>query len=830
MMKKPLAVLAFYAAFAATAFAQSAPFDMSPERPAGSPPATMGPVPPSAPSAPTTALPPTPPVPVRPPPAASSAGAPPTQQIAPSSVPSVTPSASTPPMAAPRSAQAVPEPITTSVDQRRRYILPFTELSLSGEMDQRQWTIYMTPQQADAATALTVAYQNAVVVAPESSSLEIAINNVPLEQRSIASPDAEGNLSIAIPPGLLQGGANVVTLGVKQRHRTDCTIESTYDLWTDINPSGTFITLNADVASRFETIEDIQATGAGSDGLTTIDIVAPGMSNPVMASSLLKLSQALALRTQMPNQEIVFHANVPQARKASSLLVLAGTSREIAAVTNTVPAEVLAGPYAGFESNMINGASALVVGGPTPQATQAAIASLVASVEPPDQSSRSFLSTRNWHTPDAPLVLGDRRLSLSSLGVTSTEFSGRRFRTDFTIGVPANFYAAAYGEATLLLDAAYAAEVLPGSHIDVYVNGNIASTVPISNRGGGIFRHLPINVTLRHFVPGANTVTIEAVLQTQADETCLPGTTASATPRFALFDTSEFHMPNFARIGRAPDLAATSGVAQPYRSAKQPVAIFLERIDPDLLSSSATLMGRLAVAAGQPVDVDLVGSIAGVGDRDAIFIGTLPQIQPALAAQFNIASASQTAWGEGRQSTPAAEQTDQLFEDWRQRVDGGLWQGQISSFEEWMRRNFDISADTLRFLPGAEEIYAPPANVSFMLAQGLSPGGEGVWTLATAPATDTLRSGMKAMTEMKRWSGLSGRIATYDAGADKVESIVAKQQTFFTTGPFTFSNWRLIAANWLSSNTLSYSLFFIGFLSLLGFVTFLLLRGLGRKP
>ncbi len=118
-------------------------------------------------------------------------------------------------MAAPRSAQAAPEPISKSVDQRRRYILPFTELSLSGEMDQRQWTIYMTPQQADAARALTVAYQNAVVVAPESSSLEIAINNVPLEQRSIASPDAEGNLSITIPPGLLQGGANVVTLGVK---------------------------------------------------------------------------------------------------------------------------------------------------------------------------------------------------------------------------------------------------------------------------------------------------------------------------------------------------------------------------------------------------------------------------------------------------------------------------------------------------------------------------------------------------------------------------------------------------------------------------------------
>jgi len=838
-MKKPLLLISFYAMLSASAFGQSAPFDMSPERPAN-PPAAR-PVPVQPPPQPVPQAPSMPQIPAAPPTVSPPAIVPPAQQPAParpSPVP-VTPVPSPPsyPQGAPsqpqtqaQPTQAPSIPVQTSVDPRRRYILPFSELSLSGEIDQRQWTIYLTEQQAQAAQAVTIAYQNAVVVAPESSSLEIAINNVPLEKKSIASPDAEGSVSIPIPPGTLQAGANVVTLGVKQRHRTDCTVESTYDLWTDINPAGTFITLNADVANRFETIEDIQAIGAGSEGLTSIDIVAPGLANPVMAESLLKLSQALALRTQMPNQQIAFHTTVPKERKAGSLIVLAGTSREIAAVASSVPPEVLAGPYAGFESNIVSNLSALIVGGPTPQALQTAIDSLVASAERPAGSVRSFLSTRNWHTPDAPLVVGNRRLVLSSLGVKSAEFSGRRFRTDFTIGIPADFYAAAYGEATLLLDAAYASDVLPGSHIDVYVNGNIASTVPISNRGGGIFRHLPIKVTLRHFVPGANTVAIEAVIQTQADSDCLPGTTASGTPRFALFDTSEFHMPNFARIGRAPDLAANRGVIQPYHASQQPVAVYMERIDPDVMSSAATLLGRMSLAAGQPLAIDLVSSIAAVGDRDAVFIGTLAQIPPALAAQFNIALASQTSWGEGGRAAPPVEQTDQLFENWRERVDGGVWQGQISSFEEWIRRNFDISRETLRFLPGAEQVYTPPGNVSFMLAQGLSPGGEGVWTLATAPAIDTLRSGVKSMTELKRWSGLSGRIATFDPAADKVETIVAQQQTFFDTGPATFSNWRLIAANWLSSNTLSYALVFIGFLSVLGWVTFILLRLLGRKP
>lgn len=837
-MRQPLILAATFALLAASALAQTAPFDMSPERPAR-------PIPPVAPAIPQAPVSQPPSQPVAPPapqqPAAPPQVRPPVPQATPSipqqvpGTPRVQPAPSIP--AAPQQApvQATPAlrpaaPVNTA-DERRRYILPFTDLSLSGEMDQRQWTIYLTPEQAKAATALNIGYQNAIVVAPESSSLLAAINNVPLERKNISSPDTEASASMAIPPGTLQAGANVITLGVQQRHRTDCTIESTYDLWTDINPASTFLSLNADVASRFSNVEDIQATGAGGDGLTSIDIVAPGLANPVFAESLLRLSQALALRTQMPNQQIVFHSTVPAERKSGSLIVLAGTSREIASVMRAVPPEVLSGPYAGFENNIVNGVSALVVGGPTPQAVQTAIDSLLTSIERPAGSSRASLSTKAWHTPDAPLIMSDRRIPLSALGIKSAEFSGRRFRTDFTVGVPADFYAAAYGEATLLLDAAYSGDVLPGSHIDIYVNGNIASTVPITNRGGGIFRHLPINVTLRHFVPGANTVAIEAVVQTQADTACAPGTTASQTPRFALFDTSEFRMPNFAMISRAPDLAATNGVAQPYRAGEQPVAVFLERVDADILSSAATLLGRLAVAAGHPIKIDIVASPAVVGERNALFIGTLSQMPPALVTQFNIAPASQTAWNDRQQkATPSGEQTDQLFEDWRQRVDGGLWQGQISSFEEWMRRNFDITSDTLRFLPGAEQVYTPPGNVNFMLAQGLSPSGEGVWTMATAPTSADLRSGMSAITELKRWSGLSGRIATYDASADKVESIVAEQQTFFITRPFSFSNWRLIAANWLSSNTLSYSLVFIGFLSLLGLATFILLRGVGRKP
>ncbi|CUX49041.1 cellulose biosynthesis cyclic di-GMP-binding regulatory protein BcsB [Agrobacterium fabrum] len=809
-------------AVATGAMAQSSPFDMTPERPAQTSPA---PVPPAIPP---VAPPPQPPLQV-PTPTPGQPSAPPPFAVQPA--PQRPAAAPLPPALVPprqEGARPVQAPASSlNADSRRRYILPYEKLSLSGEIDRRQWSIYLTPEQANAAVSLNIGYQNAIVVAPESSNFQVSLNNFALDAARIEAPDSEGNVALKIPPGVLQVGSNVVTLGVQQRHRTDCTIQSTYDLWTDVNPANTYIGFNSDVAGSFANIDDIQATGPDGKAMTSIEIVAPALGNPAFADSLLRLSQALALRTQMPNQTIRFVTAPSTEREAGTLTVFVGTAREIAGVAGALPPEASAGAFAGFGNAGPGNSSPLFVTGPTPQAVQAAIETLFSSISRTPGAQRTTFSTRSWHAPDVPLVMSDRRIALSELGLQSTEFSGRRFRTEFYVGMPADFYASAYGEASLLLDAAYSSQVLPGSHVDIYVNDQIASTVPISNNGGGIFRHLPIKVTMRHFKPGPNKVTLEAVLMTAQDQACAPGASASATPRFALFDTSEIHIPNYAQIGRKPDLAAMAGAGQPYRTGG-PVALSLDRFDTDTMSAAATLISRLASVAGHPIDIETVASPLVIGDRDALFVGTISQFPQALISQFNLVPSSQISWKMGTGVQVPAQNSDTLFNDWRERVDGGIWEGQVSSFEEWMKRNFDLSSDTLRFLPAAEQPYAPPGNVSFMLAQGLSPSGEGVWTLATAPTSAELLDGMQAMTRENRWRDVTGRVAAYDAAAEKIETVEVERPNLYATRAFSLSNWRLIAANWLSSNVLSYSLAFIGFVSLLGFATFVMLRMMGR--
>ncbi len=179
----------------------------------------------------------------------------------------------------------------------------------------------------------------------------------------------------------------------------------------------------------------------------------------------------------------------------------------------------------------------------------------------------------------------------------------------------------------MLLDAAYTDNVLPGSHIDIYVNDNIASTVPITTTTGGILRHLPIRVTMRHFKPGLNSVAIEAILMTKDDAACAPGATAKRHP--ALCPVRYIRAGDSGFRPRRP--ASESGgdglsTAYPYGRATEPTPLFIDRVDADTLSAAATLLGQMAITANHPIAVETVASPNMIGDRDAIFIGSISQM------------------------------------------------------------------------------------------------------------------------------------------------------------------------------------------------------------
>lgn len=721
---------------------------------------------------------------------------------------------------------------TTPPAEILRHLLPDGNLVLSGETALRRWAVNLTGSQARAPARLHVRYRNAVVIAPEASRLQVLFNGVTVVDEATQSAAGFASLDVEIPAGLLQTGRNEMTVRVHHRHRTDCTVQSTYELWTEIEASSTFLTFADPAAATYSSFGDLRALSPDAAGKTRIAIVAPGMDRNDMGADILRLAQAIALHSAQPNLEFAVSAERTADPRRQALQVLLGSADQLQGrAGHALPPGSALGPVAAFLPGNGDGFPTLVVSGRNRDDWLAAIEQMLAPVDRPPGTRREALITEPWRLPNAPMIYDRRSLSFPDLGIHSEQFSGRRFTSSFQFAIPPDFYAGSYGEARLLLDAAFSAAVRPGSLINVYVNDSIAASLPLTSRNGTIFRQLPVKVTMRHFRPGLNEIRLEAELLTEQDQVCLPGAPASETPRFALFDTSRFVVPDFGRVGQRPNLAAIGGTGYPYGLGEAPVAVVTERDDAASLSAAANLLARIAIVAGRPLSFTLTTSADAARNQHAIFVGAINGIPAGVLAQVGVAEESRTAWmpSAGRVQGDGGDAPVDI-EDWRQQVQGsrfGVW---VRDVENWFSETFGLTADTLRFVPRSGAAFMPQQDDALLAVQGPNPENSGVWTVFAAPDGAALAVGTASLTSHGVWEKLAGRLATLKTDMETVAVEPATSTSFVQTQPGSFANYRLIVANWLSANILSYSLLLVLACILLGISTSALLSRLGRRP
>lgn len=714
------------------------------------------------------------------------------------------------------------EPRTSDI---RRYLLPSGDLSLAGENAARSWVIGLTSAQAASPARLNLGYQNSVVTAPEASRLQLLVNGMIVLDEPLRSTDGVDEMVADLPPDLLRAGHNEISLRAWHRHRTDCTIESTYELWTNIDAARTYISFEDAAAGDLSTFEDLRTLGPDASGRFPISIIAPAIASGDIGAELMRLVQAVALHTNLPNLNFSIHP-APVQDDGARLRVALGSADELARIGDLQVGSP-SGPIASFLPRSGDEPPTLVVSGRNREDWLAAIDRMLAPADRPTGGMRDVLMTENWRAPNAPMIYDRAEFSFAELGIRSERFSGRRHSTSFQFAVPADFYAGSYGEARILLDAAQTDAVMPGSMINIYVNGSIASSTPLAASRARVFDRLPIRLTMRHFEPGLNEVAIETILSTEQDEACMPGATADETSRFAVFDTSRFILPTFGRIGQRPDLSALGGTAFPYGLAQRPIAIVVDRSDTTELSAAANMLARMALSAGRSIPTAFTSSSDAARGSDAIFIGAINDVSTTVLGHVGVTERSRTAWGvsHGR-AAPADGQQRTDAELWRQQMESRNW---MSDVGEWFSETFGLTADMLRFIPTADTAFSPSQPAILLVAQEQNPVGNGVWTLVTAPDGAMLKVGTDALTDLDNWRRLSGRATTLESDLETVNALPVTTSFFVETQPRSLSNFRLILANWLSSNILSYALLLVVFCLLLGIATFGLLTRLGRR-
>ncbi|MTH99309.1 cellulose biosynthesis cyclic di-GMP-binding regulatory protein BcsB [Roseibium sp. RKSG952] len=719
---------------------------------------------------------------------------------------------------------AADAPVTT-----RRFVVPDGQLQLRGEIDRRAWSVVLTAAQAEAAAALNITYQNSVFVAPEFSELSVLINGEPILKERIASPDKPEQWRVDIPGGVLRAGRNEFAVFASQRHRTDCHVESTFELWTNIVTAGTYLSFGNGPANRLSSISGLSAIGNDADGVTPIHIIAPQIVETSLRDELLRLAQNIALIANMPRQSISVFTSVPE--NPARLTVFFGTNDHLSVFPGLGP-QMGDKSFAGFIEMPPNRGHVLLVSGRNLIDVQEAarrVATVASQTEP--DADLDVLRTQNRFWPQPPMINRARSVSLADLGLETREFSGRLFRTEFEFGLPEDFYAKAYGYFQILMDAAYSSSVLPGSSISVYVNGNIASNLPINQVGGSIMNGAAISVPLRNARPGLNRITIEGRFDTAEDALCAPGTTGNADQRFVLFDTTRIVFPELARLGQLPNLESFSGFGFPYSKQDDTTRLFLADFQESTLSAAATLLSSLSVAAGRPIGFTSTGSVPITLDDSALFIGNISALPREALSYVGLSSAADSEWAKNpltqTDTRPLVLDNEETLENWRSKLAEGGWSGRLMRWMRDIQENLDLSDKDFSLRPAIQGGYVPPAATDLLIAQNSTEHLPGAWTVVTAPNSQRIDASVSEYLTYK--SELGGNISAIRPSLGQADSIQTEQPDLFFSGHWSIANIRMVATNWLSVNALKFCAILFVVVILFGTAAAGLLRVSGRR-
>ncbi|KQQ20440.1 cellulose synthase [Methylobacterium sp. Leaf123] len=757
---------------------------------------------------------------------------------------------------------------------------------LSGEEDVLQYPVYLTEGQARGAARLRVSYLSAISVAPEGSELTGLVNGTKVGWTRIQAPGAVKVVEFAIPDGVLKAGYNAVTLTASQRHRVDCAIDATYELWTQIDPSrsGLVIAPAADLD-----LKSLAALEPDESGALPMGVLLNEKPTLPRLERMIGAVQALAVVSRIARPAVSFG---PPLSGRSGVNLLVGTAAEIRGTDGVEDLGPITGPRLALLPPRGNRAPTLVVTGLGPDDVRAAIAQLAAAGDAGGSAPGMAL---------APLIRGyevegGERLELQRLGVTSREFNGRLLRTRIELRFPPDFVPADYGKAMLHLAGGYAAGLDSSAQIVVDINGRNAASVPLPYARGEVFDDQAIPLPLSLWRPGLNSVEISAHLPNAADRVCDTLSPAARQPRFLFLDRTRLEIPSLARAVRSPDLAAVKAGAVPFTAPGPRPRLVLPVADRETADAAATLAARLAIAAKRVIDFELVPDAGGTENGAKLVVAPARALNPVTIQEVGLDPEEiRRIWG-GRAETvatpgqfgpegvltldrlrrnlpmrcalppaavpvsvaaappaasapapvaaapaaprspprPAAPETDEeLVARWDQTLSGAAFVPTVLR-EGWTR----LANGALRLRSGVTGLIEAPTagdvpvnpRASLIIAEDSGGTRLGETTvLVTAPNPSMLKASVSCLVDPMVWTRLVGRAAFLDASDGTLTTVEPDRVALIETRSWSLANFRLVSAAWLSLNPGYYVGMSLFMALCLGLATTGLVRQLGRR-
>ncbi|WP_354454217.1 cellulose biosynthesis cyclic di-GMP-binding regulatory protein BcsB [Methylobacterium sp. 1030] len=755
---------------------------------------------------------------------------------------------------------------------------------LTGEEDSLRYPVYLTEAQTRGPARLRLSYLSAISVAPESSELAAFVNGTKVGWTRIQAPGAVKVVEFAIGDGVLKPGYNAVTFTASQRHRVDCSVGATYELWTQIDPSrsGLVVPTATDMDVR-----SLAAAEPDESGALPIQVILNERPNLARLERMIEAVQALALVGRVARPTVTFGPPL-QGRNGINLVV--GTASEIAGVEGVPELGPITGPRLAILPSRPNTPPTLVVTGARDEDVRQAITNIAV---PADTGTPGGLKAVQLFR--GYMVHGGEKLTLDRLGVTSREFSGRLLHVGFALRFPGDFVPADYGKVMLHLAGAYVAGLSSDARIVIDINGRNAASVPLPDGRGEVFDDSAIPLPFSLWRPGVNHVEISAQLPNAADQVCDTLSPAAKQARFLFLDRSRIEIPHFARAARSPDLAAIKGGAVPFVVPGQRARLVLPTPDRDSADAAATLAARLAMAAERVIDFEVVTQQQVVSDTSQLVVAParaldpallesvgfdpqqvqrvwegradmvatpgqfgpegvltldrlrrnlpmrcalptlIPQVRPAQPAPAQQAPPSQGETSAGPSPTtapapsPGSASDRELIDRWEASTRGSrqIWAALDSVWNE-ITGTVHSLRQTITAQVKPDETVEVPATASLLIAEG-PPVQASNTVIVTAPNASLLKASVSCLVDPVVWARLGGSAAFLDASNGTLVTSRPERIEIVETQPRSLPNLRLVSAAWLSINTEYYVGMTLAMALCLGLATTSLVRNVGRK-
>jgi hypothetical protein len=437
-------------------------------------------------------------------------------------------------------------------------ITPYGSIELPGA--QSRLSVFLPiPQRWQINQArLLISYTNSSALLADRSRLVISLNDYVLGQKTLHPESSEGQWELELPAALLPADYNALEFRVIQNYTYECSDPTAPELWTRLNLDQSYLELDYSWREKSLTLADISnyVFDPKLPGRTALHLIMPALDKESLRLAALAASAA-AVRYEYRPVEITI-SDRPASNRDN---IYIGDRKTLAGLLDRKDTSLPSGRI---------GIMALPAdGGPDPRFVLLTLTGDTA--EEVERSVRAFalisypwpqetsISPTKVEWPDVTRYSGKGVLKpgeiyfFRDLGTpTATRRGTGPGPIDVRFRLPGDVVSPSNAPFVVSLNLAYGAGMRAESTLNILLNGEFVSAVPLNEPRGGLFQAYRVNVPTKYLKAGANTLTFDPVLGLEQRGPCQYQESGNLT--LTIFDDSTIKLPNMDHWAALPDL------------------------------------------------------------------------------------------------------------------------------------------------------------------------------------------------------------------------------------------------------------------------------------